>query len=378
MEVAVALHAVPHHHRVVDRRGQLALGDPRGVLHRVARSAVHRGRAAQGVGVLDPVAVGAAVRGDDAGLGQDPGEVGCRGGDPRVRAQGRELGGEDAVGAEQRLDRQRRRHVGGAQQHPQVLEREHQHPEHPVGAVDQRQSLLGSQLDGIQAGRGQRVGRRHQLAGGVADRALPHQREGAVRERGQVARAAERAVLVDHGGDAVPQQRREQLGDLTPYAGVAGRQRGQAQQHQRTHHLALHLRTRPRGVRAHQRALQLRAHLGGDVAGRERPEPGRDAVRRGLGRRERLDDTAGPVDARQGLRAEDHRGAVAGHGDDVAEGDRSRRELDGRWRGGRQDGARGRAWWRGWVRHLVMVTHPCRSGPTGGQASAPRLTVLTL
>ena len=45
-------------------------------------------------------------------------------------------------------------------------------------------------------------------------------------------------------------------------------------------------------MRAHQRALQLRAHLGRDVPGGERPEPGRDAVRRSGGSGELLDDRA--------------------------------------------------------------------------------------
>ena len=47
-------------------------------------------------------------------------------------------------------------------------------------------------------------------------------------------------------------------------------------------------------MRADQRPLQLGAHLGRDVPGREGAEPGRDAVRRGGRRGELLDDRAGP------------------------------------------------------------------------------------
>ena len=86
------------------------------------------------------------------------------------------------------------------------VDRQHQHAEHAVGAVDQRQALLGGQLDRRQAGGGERVGGRHQGAVGVADLALAHQRERAVRQRRQVAGAAERAVLVHHRRDAVGEQ----------------------------------------------------------------------------------------------------------------------------------------------------------------------------
>ena len=85
----------------------------------------------------------------------------------------------------------------------EVGQRHHEHPEHPVGAVDQREALLGDELD---RGRGRRP-RAPRAAGiryavGVAHLALADQRQRAVRERGEVAGAAERAVLVDHRRDA--------------------------------------------------------------------------------------------------------------------------------------------------------------------------------
>ena len=75
------------------------------------------------------------------------------------------------------------------------MQRQHQHAEHAVGAVDQRQALLLGQHDRRDAGGGERVGGRPQRAVGVADLALADQRQRAVRERGEVAGAAERAVL---------------------------------------------------------------------------------------------------------------------------------------------------------------------------------------
>ena len=88
----------------------------------------------------------------------------------------------------------------------------------------------------------------------------------------------------------------DQLRQLRPYAGPPGRQRREAQQHQPAHHLALDHRTGPGGVRADQRPLQLGAHLGRDVPGRERAEAGRDPVRRGGRGRELVDDGTGPLD----------------------------------------------------------------------------------
>ena len=78
-----------------------------------------------------------------------------------------------------------------------------QHAEHAVGAVDQRQALL---LGAARRARCRRRRRRRRVgisvAGGVAHVALAHQRQRAVRQRREVARAAERAVLVDDRGDA--------------------------------------------------------------------------------------------------------------------------------------------------------------------------------
>ena len=137
---------------------------------------------------------------------------------------------------------------------------------------------------------------------GIADVALAHQHQRTVRQRREVAGAAERAVLADHRRDPRGQQRGHQLRRLASYAGVAGRQRREPQQHQPAHDLALHLRPGPRRVGADQGALELLAQLGRDVPGRQGAEPRRDAVRRRRGRRELLDDRPRPVDRRRAPR----------------------------------------------------------------------------
>jgi hypothetical protein len=87
------------------------------------------------------------VAGHDRRTGEQPGEVRGGGGLSGVRPQGLQVGGEHPVGGELTLDAHRGGDVGGLQQHPQVGDRQHQHAEHPVGAVDQREPFLGLQLD---------------------------------------------------------------------------------------------------------------------------------------------------------------------------------------------------------------------------------------
>ena len=232
---------------------------------------MHLRGATQGVGVLHAVAVRSPVGGHHAGVLQDRRQVGRRGGLAGVRPDRLELGGEDPVGGELGLHRHGRRDVRRTHQEGEVGQRQDEHPEHPVGAVDQREALLGRELDRRQPRGLERLRRRHQLTVRVAHVALADQRQRAVRERREVAGAAERAVLVHHGRDARVEQAGHQLRHLRAYAGPAGRERGQAQQHQPTHDLALHLRTRAGSVRAHQRALELRAHLGAGCASSPAP-----------------------------------------------------------------------------------------------------------
>ena len=132
------------------------------------------------------------------------------------------------------------------QQVAQVGDRQHEHAEHPVGAVDQRQAFLLGQHDRLDPRRAQRLAGVEQRAGGIAHRPLPHQRQRAVRERREVARAAERAVLVDDRRDPGREHRGVGGRDDRPHAGAPGGQRREPQQHQRAHDLALDLVPRAR------------------------------------------------------------------------------------------------------------------------------------
>ncbi len=170
--------------------------------------------------------------------------------------------------------------VGHREQVPGVGDREQQHAEHAVGTVDERQPLLGGELDRAQSGRGQ--GRGARPAGTVLAQhpALAEQHQRAVRQRRQVAGRAERSVLGYPWGDVVVEQVHKALGDQRAYAGPAQRQRPDPQQHHRPDHLARHRRADPGGVRADQRVLQFGPALGRDEGAGERAETGGDAVDR--------------------------------------------------------------------------------------------------
>ena len=105
VEVAARLDAaVGQDHRVVDRRAQLGVGDRAGVGDRVARGAVHLRRAAQRVGVLH---AGVARRGGwprSAEPASSRRRFAALAAWPGCGRSAMQVGGEGAVGAEQRLD----------------------------------------------------------------------------------------------------------------------------------------------------------------------------------------------------------------------------------------------------------------------------------
>ena len=246
-----------------------------------------------------------------------------------MRADRLELGGEDPVGGQLPLDRHGGSDVGGPQQDREVAQRQDQHAEHAVGPVDQRQPLLGGQLDRHQPGGSEGLRGRHQHPRGIADVTFSDQRQGTVREGGQVAGAAERAVLADHRGDAGVQDADHQLGHLGSYAGPAGGQRREPQQHQPSYDLALDLGAGTGRVRADQRPLQLGPHLVGDVPGRQRSEAGGDAVGGGGCGGQLLHHCACPGDRRARLLGQSHPVPGASDPHHLREGERPRADVDG-------------------------------------------------
>ena len=158
MEVAVGLDpAVEGDHRIVDGGGQLDQRDPLRMINCVPHGAGHLWCAAQRIGVLDPSAGLGAVAFPDLAAGHDPAQIACRSGLAGMRAQRMQIVGEDVVGAEQTFHTHRGRDVGDLEQPPQIGDREQQHAEHAVSAVDQGQAFLLGKRDGGDAGGGERV-----------------------------------------------------------------------------------------------------------------------------------------------------------------------------------------------------------------------------
>lgn len=133
---------------------------------------------------------------------------------------------------------------------------------------------------------------------------------------------------MDDRGDARVEHVGHGLRDLGAYAGVAGGERLQPQEHQRADDLALDVGAHARRVRADDVALQLRPQTGADVPGGEGAEAGGDAVDRlGLGG-EGVDDLPCGGQGLHGGRGELDPGALAGHGDDVLGGGTGRPHHD--------------------------------------------------
>ena len=317
VEVAARLDpAVAQDHRVVDGGHQLVTGDGLGVGDGVARRAVDLGRAAQRVGVLDP-GVALAVAGDDGRPGQQPAQVGGADRLPGLRAQGLEVGGEGAVGAEQGLDAHGARQVGHLQQAPEVGQGQHEHAEDAVGPVDQGQALLGPEDDRGQPGRGQRVGGGPQRAVGVAHLTLADEHQRGLGQGRQVTARPERAVLVDDRRQAGVEEGQQPVRHLRPGARAPHGQAAGPQQDHGPDHLPLDLGTHAGGVGADERQLQLGRPLDRDARGGQRAEAGRHAVDGLVGGEEPLDQRRARRHRLPGGRPERRSRATAGHAHDL-------------------------------------------------------------
>ena len=125
----------------------------------VPARAVDLGCAAQRVRVLDGVGR-VPVAGEQRRAGQQPAQVRGRGQLAGVRADRDHPLVVRAVGAEQRLDRQRAGEVGGLGEQLGVGEREGEQRLHRLGAVDEGQSLLRRQGQRGEPGLGEQLGGR--------------------------------------------------------------------------------------------------------------------------------------------------------------------------------------------------------------------------
>ena len=138
-------------------------------------------------------------------------------------------------------------------------------------------------------------------------------------QRCEVTRAAERAVLVHHRGDAGVQHRGVGFRHDGTHAGTPSTQRGEAKQHGGAHHFLLHLRAGTRSMGAHKRNLQLLTQLVRDVASGKRTEAGGDAVDRSRVFSEFFNASPRFCNCCDGLRVDGHRGVVTGNGHNICD-----------------------------------------------------------
>ena len=164
----------------------------------VARRAVHLRRAAHRVGVLHPAAVG--VRVVERAAVDQPAQVGGATPLAAMRPGGVDARVERGNRAAQRVDGQRGDDVGGAGQPVGGGDGQRQHGRGGLGAVDQRQALLGGRADRREAG-GASASAAGRRVVAVPDVAFADQHQRDVRQRREVAAGADRAAA-RHAADA--------------------------------------------------------------------------------------------------------------------------------------------------------------------------------
>ena len=235
---------------------------------RVANRAVYLRGAAQAIGVLHSrVALGRAMRFADLAAAVQARQIACRGRRARVGASPRDALVERRGAAAQRVERQRRGHVGRIGEDCRLAQPQHQQGQHPLRAVQQRQALFGLQSKRRNARAAQRVAPRKLFSArdGFAF-ANDHLRQ--MRQRSQVARRSDRTLRWDHRMNAPVQHCAKCLHDDRPHPTQALRQRVRAQQHHSPRFGFAERSAHTAGVATHQVELQLAdlirrdAHLG--------------------------------------------------------------------------------------------------------------------
>ena len=148
-----------------------------------------------------------------------------------------------------------------------------QHAQHAIGAVDERQPLLRSELQRVETEFTENHKTVDELTVGAANATLSDDGEGAVRERCQVTRAAEGSVLVHDGGDLGVEEGHVTIRDLFTNAGAPSCEGLQAKEHQHPDDLSLHLIAGTRGVRANETLLKAVARLTSILREARAPKP---------------------------------------------------------------------------------------------------------
>ncbi len=205
-----------------------------GGLEQVQAGAHDLGLAAETVGVLDARAVG-QVRSADRAAGEQPGQPL---GDPDLTlltAHPVEPGIERHVAAEGGIDAHGARDQGRLEDRLRPEPADQGERGRDLGAVEQRQALLGLKLERRRPDRSQNLGGRSHDPG-KANLALAEQAAGEMGERRQVAGGADRALGRDHRQGVMVEELQQQLDGPPLHPGMAEREaRGLERQDQADH-----------------------------------------------------------------------------------------------------------------------------------------------
>ncbi len=287
---------------------------------------MHLRGAAHAVGVLQAKVAGAVRFANRRALQQRP-DVGGAGNLTRVGPERVQPGVAGGVGAAQRVGGQRGDQVGDLHQPPRLDHGERQERGHRLGAVDERQPLLGAELQ-------RREPRpREALGGGQppavdAHLAVANQHGRQMGERRQIAARSHRAAARHQRQDVGAEQLEQRVDDLGPHARVAARQRVGAQQQHAAHGRIAERLADAGAVAQDQPALELLELIGGNAHAREIAEARVDTVHRCLAGERALDAPPASRDALAGSRREPAAAAPGDHGAKRRQRQRAAVELD--------------------------------------------------
>ena len=106
-----------------------------------------------------------------------------------------------------------------------VVECNHKHRSHAVGAVDEGEAFLFAEFNGLDASRRECLAARHLRARRIANRSFAHEGERAVGERRQVTGASERTVFVNNRRNPRVENRGVGLDNDWPHSRSSGHER---------------------------------------------------------------------------------------------------------------------------------------------------------
>ena len=297
--------AIGEDQRVVGGSVQLDRGGPGREGNGVGDGAEHLRRAAQAVGVLDPVVV-LAVRLADGAVGEQRAHERGRGALSRVRTGVVNAGVERRGRSAQRLEAHRRGADGRAPEHARIVHQEGQDRGLGLGPIDEGNAFLGPEPVGRESRGGERRRGGDGFAGGAEQLAFAHEYHRHVTERGEVAAGADASLLRHPRHEPGVDQRDHGADEPGPDAAGRPEQHVRPQDHQRAHDVRRERRPETGGMAADQVHLEAVELVGRDAHAGQLAEPGVDPVDRLPAGHGTLDEGPAPFERRPGVRGDPH------------------------------------------------------------------------